>query len=173
MLLYTPVHLEERYLSAFLAVLALLVLIGLAPLIRAEKPVLAVLALGFTLGLVHNQFGGWQDMAHGLTHQDNVKWKIGQAVRAANLPRGAQVGMISWGANLDTDWANIGEVEITSEIQSGADEAAFVAAPQQRKQAILAEFRRSGATAVLTRDQVVGDLPGWQQLGSAPIWIYR
>ena len=172
-LLYTPVHIEERYLSAFFAVLALLLLVGIAPFVHAEKPVLAILALGFALGLVHNQIGGWKDMAHGLTHKDNVKWKIGQAVRAANLPRGAEVGMISWGANLDTDWANIGEVQITSEIQSGPDEAAFVDSTPERKQAILAEFRRSGATAVLTRDKVVGELPGWQQLGSAPVWIYR
>ncbi len=171
-LLYTPVHLEDRYLSAFLGVLALLVLMGIAPHIPREKGALALLALGFTLGLVHNQRGGWPDMLHGITHQDNVKWKIGQAVRGAGLPRGAEIGMISWGANLDTDWANIGEVEVTSEIQDGTDEAAFVAASPVRKQAVLAEFRRAGAVAVMSRDRVVGAVPGWQQLGSAPIWIY-
>ncbi len=172
-LLYTPVHLEERYLSAFFAVLALLLLIGLAPLVRAEKPVLAILALGFALGLVHNQIGGWKDMLHGISHKDNPKWKIGQAVRAAGLPRGAEIGMISWGANLDTDWANIAEVQVISEIQDGRDEAAFVAMPEARRQAVLAEFRRSGAVAVLSGEKIVGDLPGWQRLGSAPVWIYR
>ncbi len=175
-LLYTPVHLEDRYLSAFLGVLALLLLLAASPGVetsRIEKPALALIALGFAIGLVHNQRGGWSDMLHGITHKDNPKWKMGQAVRAAGLPRGAQVGVVGWGANLDTDWANIGEVQLTSEIQSGPDEAAFVAAPPARMQALLAEFHSSGAQALLSRDKVVGELPGWQQLGAAPIWMYR
>lgn len=172
-LLYTPVHLEDRYLSAFLGVLALLLLIGIAPLVPREKGAIALLALGFAFGLVHNQRGGWLDMLHGITHRDNRKWKTGLALRGAVLPRGAEIGMIGWGANLDTDWANIGEVQITSEIQDGTDEAAFVAQSPQKKQAVLAEFHRSGATAVLTRDKFIGDLPGWQRLGSVPLWIYR
>ena len=172
-LLYTPVHLEERYLSAFLGVLSLLLLMGIAPLVRVEKPVIAILALGFAIGLVQNQRGGWSDMLHGKTHKDNPKWKLGQAVRNAGLSRGAQIGMISWGPNLDTDWANIGEVQITSEIQDGRDEDAFVAAAPERRQALLAEFQRAGAQALFTRDKGVGQLAGWEQLGTTQMWIHR
>ena len=94
-------------------------------------------------------------------------------MRATGLTRGAEVGIIGSGPNYDTDWANIAEIEVTSEIQNSGDEASFVTATADRRQAVLAEFRRSGAEAVFTRDKIVGDLAGWQQLGGAAIWIYR
>ena len=125
----------------------------------------------FFLGVVKSQHEVWLRAVHHWSPHDNLEWKAGAAVADMGLPRGSEVGMISWTPNLHCDWAYMAGVRITSEIESGADEAAFWALPEAKQQSVLARFHQTGAVAVLTWDQPRGKANGWQQVG--PMWIYR
>ena len=172
--IYLPVHLEGRYLSAFLAVAALGVLgrVGEASEGR-RRAVAALLCLGLAGELGLTQKTVWSRAMHGWSVRDNVEWQAGRAVAEAGIQPGSEVGMISWTANLHCDWAYLAGVRITSEIQSGADEAAFWGLPEVGQREVLERFRAAGAMAVLTWDRPRGAAVGWRQLDGVPMWVYR
>jgi hypothetical protein len=172
--IYLPVHLEGRYLSAFLAVIAVAVLGGVSALPqRTQRVATVILLLGFTAGLVRDQAGIWKRAAHGWSPRANVEWRAAEGIRTLGLPTGADVGVIAWTANLHCDWAYMSGLQITSEIASPQDEAAFWQLSFERQAAVLAEFHRSGAQAVFTWDKPQQLPAGWQQVPGAPMWFHR
>ena len=173
--IYLPVHLEGRYLAAFLAVIAVAALAGLEPL-RAGgrgRVMMAVLLLGFGAGLVKDQGGIWVRALGGWTPRRNVEWRAADGVRGLGLAAGSEVGVIAWTANLHCDWAYMSGLQITSEIASAADEKAFWGLPVEGQQRVLDEFRGAGARAVFTWDRPEVLPAGWVQVSGAPMWVYR
>ena len=172
--LYLPVHLEGRYLSAFLAALAVSGLVCFEPRRASTRGALPVL---FTLlsatAFVHQQGPVYDRILHHWSPRDNPEWRTADAVLAGGPPRGSQIGMISWTPNLHADWAYMAGLQITSEIAAGSDEAAFWALSAQGQAEVLDRFQRSGAVAVLTQDPPRNQNSSWQQLANAPIWIHR
>ena len=171
--LYLPVHLEGRYLSAFLAVLAVTLLVGLQATTRFRTILLSLFFVAAAAGIVRSQAPIWSRALHHWSPHNNIEWRTAEAVQAAGIPRGTQVGMISWTPNVHADWAFMSGVRITAEIATGPDEAAFWAATPARQATIFAEFQQSGAIAVLTQDPPRNQNSQWQQLPGAPIWIHR
>lgn len=171
--IYLPVHLEDRYIGASLAVLAMTMVAGSSSARREHRVVLGLICTVFFAGLTMNQHESWANALRGKSHRDNAKWKLGKALRGAGLGYGAQVGVVSSGPNYDCDWAYLGQVEIVAEIASGKDESAFVNLSETQRKLVVARFSAGDATALLTRDEEVGRLPGWVQLGDLPLWIYR
>ena len=172
-LVYLPVHLEGRYLSAFFAVLAVLLLMNFEARGRYRAGLLGVLFVAGSLGIVRSQAPVWSRVLRGWSPHDNVEWRTAEAVQAAGPARGSEVGMISWTPNLHADWAYMCGVRITSEIASGPDEAAFWASTPARQAVVLDEFRRAGATAVMTQDPPRDGNSQWVQVASAPMWVHR
>ena len=171
--LYLPVHLEGRYLSAFLAVLATLVLTALDSQPRRRAALLTFFFVAATAGLIHSQAPIWSRALHHWSPRNNPEWRNADAVLAAGPPRGSQIGMISWTPNLHADWAFLSGLRITAEIATGPDEAAFWSASPIRQAAILEQFHHAGTTAVLTQDPPRNQNSTWQQLPNAPLWIHR
>ncbi len=167
---YLPVHVEARYVAPFLAVLAVALLAGIR---EPRRWMAGLLVVAFTAGLVRAEAAGWRRAAGGWSHRDHVKWRMGKALAAEGLPAGSQIGVVWWAPNLDSDWANIARVEITSEIATPGDEAAFWARSAEGQRAVLEEFRQAGAVAVVSRDAPQGNAGGWRRLGDLPMWIYR
>ena len=170
--LYLPVHLEGRYLSAFFAVIALVLLVAVEAAPKHRTALLSFLLVAAGACIVHNQAPVWVRAAHHWSPRDNPEWRAAQAVQAAGLPRGTPIGMISWTPNLHADWAYMTGLRITSEIASGPDEAAFWALTPAEQATILEEFHHAGATAVLTQDPPRNQNSDWQQLPRANLWLH-
>ena len=177
LVIYLPVHLEGRYIAAFLAVLLLMKLEAFSPVLERSplqrKVVLALIAVGFTAGLVKDQHEVWSRAVHRWKYQDNLEWREGAALRAVGFAPGSEIGVISWTPNVQCDWAYLADVRITSEIESPQDERMFWELAPLDQNAVMLRFRQAGAVAVVTRDRLKDGMPGWEQVGSLPMWVYR
>lgn len=175
--IYLPVHLEGRYLAAFLAVILLMKLDGfsrvLAASARLRMAVVALIVVGFSVGLVKDQHEVWSRAVHRWKYQDNVEWREGLALRAERFAPGSEIGVISWTPNVQCDWAYLADLRITSEIAAAKDERQFWELDPLDQNAVMLRFRQAGAVAVVTRDRPKEGVPGWDQVGSLPMWVYR
>ena len=174
---YLPVHLEGRYLAAFVAVLMVLALERATrnQVLSAVRTALIVAALGVScaIGLVKYQRSAWTRALHHWSYHQIPEWRDGEALRSAGFTPGDAIGVISWAPNVQCDWAYLAGLRITSEIASPADERAFWALRPLDQNAVLLNFRQAGAVAVLTRDMPAAGATGWQQVGVTDFWIYR
>jgi len=175
--IYLPVHLEGRYLAGFLAVLFLSLLFGafeLPPSSNRLRAAALFLLFGFTGSLIRYQLPVWRNLAHQKSPYTNLEWRRGQALLNQHLPAHSQIGVINWTPNLQSDWAYIAHVQITSEIASPQDMDLFWQSSPGRQQSTLAAFRRAGTVAVIAinKPSFEGD-PAWQPLPNTDLWIYR
>lgn len=175
--IYLPVHLEGRYLAAFLAVLLVLKLDTYRPVLEGSRVMriaaAGLLLAGFLGGLVKDQREVWSRAIHHWRYQDNLEWREGEALARAGFTPWSEIGVISWTPNLQCDWAYLAGVRITSEIASPTDEKTFWDLDPLDQNVVMLRFRQSGAVAVVTRDRPKDGVPGWDQIGDVPIWVYR
>ncbi len=175
--IYLPVHLEGRYLAAFLAVLLVQKLDAFGPVLARSVPlrtaVAALILVGFVAGLVKDQHEVWSRAVHHWKYQDNLEWREGQALQAQRFAPESEIGVISWTPNVQCDWAYLADLRITSEIETPQDEKLFWELDPLDQNAVMLRFRQAGAVAVVTRDRPKDGTPGWDQVGSLPIWVYR
>jgi hypothetical protein len=171
--IYLPVHLEGRYLSAFLALLAVVGLAAMDWSGRQGRLIGVLLLVGFAVGLVKDQREIWARVAHGWTPRTNAEWRAGVGVRRLGLPDGSEVGMVEWTPNLHCDWAYMAHMRITSEIATPEDENSFWHASQQRQADVLAEFQHAGARAVFSWDRPPDGAEGWESVEGSAMWVHR
>jgi hypothetical protein len=133
-----------------------------------------LILLGLTASLIQYQLPVWRNLAHDKSPTNNLEWLRGEALLAQHLPSNSQVGVISWTPNLQSDWAYIAHVQITSEIASPQDMDLFWRLSPGQQQSTLATFRHVGAVAVIAinKPSSVTD-PAWQHLVNTDLWIYR
>jgi hypothetical protein len=176
-LIYLPVHLEGRYLAAFLAVLLIFKLDAFSSVLarsaNLRMAVSALILVGFVAGLVKDQHEVWSRALHHWKYQDNLEWREGQVLKAAGFAPESEIGVISWTPNVQCDWAYLADLRITSEIETPQDEKTFWNLDPWDQNAVMLRFRQAGAVAVVTRDRPKEGTPGWDQLGSLPMWVYR
>jgi hypothetical protein len=175
--IYLPVHLEGRYLAGFLAVLLVTLLFAafeLPPSHTRLRAAALLMLLGFTGSIVYYQLPIWRNLTRSKSPTTNIEWLRGQALLAQHLPANSQVGVIHWTPNLQSDWAYIAHVQITSEIASPRDMDLFWQSSPDQQQATLETFRRAGAVAVIAinKPPFAGD-PAWHALPNTDLWIYR
>jgi len=175
--IYLPVHLEGRYLAGFLAVLLLTLLFAafeLPPSPNRLRAAGLLLLLGFTGSLIGYQLPVWRNLAHHKSPSNNIEWLRGQAILAQHLPSNTQIGVIHWTPNLQSDWAYIAHMQITSEIASPQDMDLFWQSSPAQQQATLETFRHAGAAAVIAINKPLSaGGPFWQHLPNTDLWIYR
>jgi len=175
--IYLPVHLEGRYLAGFLAVFLLSLLVAaleLPPTPNHLRAAALLLLFGFTGSLIAYQLPAWRNVAQAKYPYNNLEWQRGHAMLAQHLPANSQIGVINWTPNLQSDWAYIAHLQITSEIASGPDMDVFWQSSFVQQQSTLDTFRRAGALAVIAinKPSTSGD-PAWQHLPNTDLWIYR
>jgi hypothetical protein len=173
--IYLPVHLEGRYLAAFLCVLVVLKLDNLVHGLTGSWAQISgvVLLVGFSLGLVKDQSGVWARALHRWSYHEVLEWREARQLEAEEFVPGSEVGVIGWGPNVQCDWAYLAGLRIVSEIESPDDEKAFWALGPLDRNAVMLRFRQSGATEVITRDKPPEDAAGWSEVGELPMWVYR
>ena len=175
--IYLPVHLEGRYLAGFLAVILLIKLDAFSPVLARSAwlsmAVVALIVVGFLTGLVNDQHEVWSRALHHWKYQQNLEWREGQALKAEGFAPQSEIGVISWTPNVQCDWAYLADLRITSEIESPQEERLFWDLDPLDQNAVMLRFRQAGAVAVVTRDRPKEGTPGWDQVGSLPMWVYR
>ena len=98
-----------------------------------------------------------------------VAWEAAQALRAAGIPAGTNVGYI--GAGLVTQWPHLAGVRIIAEMPDPGWSRLIALDPASR-QSVLQKFADAGATAVITgHAEVAHSDSGWQPLGNTGLFV--
>ena len=167
MSMYALVHMEERYVGAFLLLVCLGFLAGVAFRRKARAVALGIsfAMLGGVLLLL--AFEARHDYRH--PHDRNQ-----EAVVAATLPQfgvqpGDPVARIS--SSPDLGWARAARVTIVSEVDWESGARNFWTDSPQVQQQVLAALAHSGAKAVIGRLMGRAAPPGWQRLGDSDYWV--
>ncbi len=198
--LYILVHLEDRYIASFLAVLGLLPFVSLCASERKiaghiRLLILAVLVSATALSFVTADRIAFVRALHHQSYMQDPEWRQAAYLRQTGLKPGDKVGAIG-GPNAECTWAYIDGLRIVAELGGAPYDAhpvgphshwwtngtgsidpipqEFWASPPERQAKILNLFKQSGAVAVLApakSPQV--NVPGWQPIPDSATWIYR
>jgi hypothetical protein len=116
---YLPVHLEGRYLAALLALLAWVLLLGVAAAFdgfdrRRQSAIVCLLGISLMAELaMPQQRKILSRIAHHWSYQRNDVWQRAMAIRNSGLlPPGTRVGVMTGGPSIPCDWAYIAELQI-------------------------------------------------------------
>ena len=191
-LLYVQVHLEDRYLGSFLAILCLLPFVVTARLLpkvpaKMQMLVLAVLIVGAALNFLIVDRDVIAHIRNHYTYEQNPQWKLGLAMERAGMRPGDEIAVVG-GPNASCTWAYIAHLRIVAElggepfdqrhpVPAGTEGpiAAFWHSPPQLQQQIVSVFRQTGARAAIASEkpEEISPPAGWQQLPGTNTWIYR
>jgi hypothetical protein len=198
---YFLVHVEARYLSAFLMVIALL---SWAPLLESTLPfrrqfitALVIIYSAGVLGeLVLTDGASFQGALHHADFHDDEHWRIANALTAAGLRPGDPVAVIR-----DTyptsrvSWAYVSRLRIVAEfggvpyriepqdrtrldrndeaLWPDYSEMFWTQLTSQQREQVMKAFSQSGARAVVSLS-MPKVLPGsgWVPLKGTPAWLY-
>jgi len=182
--LYIQVHLEGRYLPAFLLVLSA-VPIGLFLLRTDGWPayvgplVLTVLTAGSVASLFTVDRATIAAARHQVQYDQSSQWQLARFLEAHGLRAGDEVAVIGGPANHCT-WAHIDHLRIVAELEAdlyaplntGPD--MYWNAPPATQRHILDIFRQTGAKVVIERVTQPGELntPGWIAVPGTDNMIY-
>ncbi|MEX3951277.1 hypothetical protein AB4Y40_26420 [Paraburkholderia sp. EG287B] len=198
---YFLVHVEDRYLSAFVMIMALL---SLAPLVEATLPSRRVLAIALAViysagALGELVFADASTLKTAFRHtdfHDDPQWRIATALTASGLRPGDQVAVIRDSIHaVKVTWAYVSRLRIIDEFGGlpyriePTDRTRFdpvdanpfpdygeifwtQLTPQQRDQ-VMKAFSQSGARAVVSLSMPKSRPdPGWVPLKGTSAWIY-
>jgi hypothetical protein len=190
--LYVQVHLEDRYLGSFLAILCLAPFVSAAMLRRmpsrkTQSLVLLVMALGATVNYAFVDRDVFAHMLHHYTYVQNPQWKLGLALQRAGFKPGDEIGKIG-GPNASCTWAYMDHLRIAAELggepynprhfipgESEKVVSDFWHSSPALQGKILALFHQAGVVAVLAPDKPpnVAAPPGWHEIENTGTWDYR
>jgi hypothetical protein len=174
--LYLQVHLEPRYLPAFLLALAAAPLAVF--LLRSERwpsyvatAVLAVLVAGAGATLLKLDHSTMKAARHHIRYSDSSQWVLARYLQQHGLNPGDQVAVIAGPSNHCT-WAHVDHLRIVAELEAdiyapdGTGEHMFWDATPQAQQEMLDVFAQAGAKEVIARVVEPKEMatPGWTSL---------
>lgn len=198
---YFLVHVEERYLSAFIMIVALL---SCAPLLDVTLPARRLLTTALVLiygagalgELAATDAASFKGAVHHADFHDDPRWEIANALTAAGLRPGDPVAVIrdTYPA-VRVSWAYVSRLRIVAEFGAlpyriepqdrtrfdRQDETPWPdysemfwtkLTPQQRDQ-VMKAFAQTGARAVVSLSMPkIQPGPGWVPLKGTPAWLY-
>lgn len=190
--LYLQVHLEDRYLGSFFAILCMMPFVSAAmlrnaPSLKLQRRVLAVMALGAILNFALVDRDVFSHLRRHSTYVTNPQWKLGVALIHSGLQPGDGVAGVG-GPNASCTWAYIAHLRIVAELgggpydqrhptAEGSDHTVenFWRAQPEAQQKILSLFHQAGAAAVVAsrKPADVAAPPGWQHVADTESWFYR
>jgi hypothetical protein len=191
-LLYVQVHLEDRYLGSFFAILCLLPFVTLAmvramPSRKAQAWILAMMGAGSILNYAVVDRDVLAHIRSHYTYAENSQWKLGLALEHEGLKPGDAVGVVG-GPNAACTWAYVAHLHIVAELggepydqhhalpESAESVAAkFWNSSPALQQQVVSLFQQAGATAVVAaaKPAEIEAPHGWKQLPGTDEWIYR
>jgi hypothetical protein len=169
-LMYGLVHAETRFVAGAGLVLVFWVL----SLVRVAatmppKSILEAKLIIFLAPAIAIAWSATTDLRRLAHPEPFVAWEAAEALHAAGLPIGANVGYI--GTGLEAYWAHLGQLRIIAEIPDPGWNR-FAALDSEAKQVVLQTFARTGALAIVTRHaELARGHPGWQRLASTDLFV--
>ncbi len=170
---YSIVLVEPRYVAPFLL---LLWVVGFASFLGLKSGLPRRFAKALVLAIllvtgVRLAKSSTSDLLSILAGQENVNWKVAEALRGMELQPSNRVALLSSSAG--AHWARLAGVKIVAEVPLG-DENIFWRADPLEMQRVLQVFASTGAKLVVTKDPpVCAALDGWIPLGSTGFYAYR
>jgi hypothetical protein len=189
-LLYVQVHLEDRYLGSFFAILCLLPFIAILktmPSHKVQRLILAVMGIGAVLNYAVIDRDVFAHLRSHYTYTQNPQWRLGLALEREGLKPGDGIGVVG-GPNASCTWAYVAHLRIVAElggepydqrhpIAENAEEnaARFWHYSPELRQKILDVFQQTGAVAVIVSAKPAEIITpqGWQQVTGTETWIYH
>jgi hypothetical protein len=171
--LYLQVHLEPRYLPAFLLVISAAPL-ALFLLRSGDSPgylpplVVAIIVVGAGATLLKMDRSTFTAARHHVRYSDGAQWVLGRYLEQHRLHPGDQVAVIAGPSNHCT-WAHVDHLHIVAELEADiyappdTGENMFWDATPAAQQHMLDLFAQAGAKEVIARITRPGELatPGW------------
>lgn len=177
--LYMLIHVEARYLCAFLSVLILLAMAAIRiDVTRAEKLLALLFVIAAALSFSQRLAGAAELLITTRGHVHNCRWNVAEELERAGIGPGTPVASI--GEAWRSDWAFLGRLRVVCEIAASNHEGAtpdinrFWLGSQERKLAVLRAFRCAGARLVVSnRVPVNANTAGWIQVSRCSNYYYR
>jgi hypothetical protein len=180
MSMYGLVHVEARYIGAYVVVLWLALFSGLYPLVDERKGelmygVIRALKTVFLVAIAFSIVPAAYTTARGLiTGKDasaNVHWQIADELMRMGLEPGDKIAIIGYGQGASV-WARLARAQIIAETLRG-DVNTFWATDETVKSQVIDTFARTGARIIVAEKGVCGPPPpGWQKMESAGYYVY-
>jgi hypothetical protein len=197
---YIWVHLEDRYIASFLAVLGLLPFVSLCASqkkipSKVRLLILSSLVFATALSFVTADRVAFVRALHHDSYAQDAEWRQAAYLRQIGLKPGDKVGGIG-GPNAECTWAYVDGLRIVAELggapydahaaglhshwwnngSGSPDRSAqeFWASSPKRQAKILDLFKQAGAVAILAPEKSPHvNEPGWQPIPDSAEWVYR
>jgi hypothetical protein len=198
---YFLVHVEDRYLSAFIMIIALL---PWAPLIdvtlHSRRLLTSALVIIYSAGalgeVVVTDAASFEGAFTHADFHDDRQWRIANALTASGLQPGDPVAVIrDTEPTVRVNWAYVSRLRIVAEfgglpyriepqdrtrfdpkdetIYPDYSEMFWTQLTPQRREQVMKAFSQSGARAVVSLSMPnVLPGPGWVPLNGTPAWLY-
>ncbi|BEU21811.1 hypothetical protein [Paraburkholderia sp. 22B1P] len=198
---YMLVHVEERYLSPFIMVIALLTWAPLLDMtLHSRRLLTTALVIIYSAGafgeLVVTNSASFKPVFRQADFHDDPQWRIANALTASGLRPGDPVAVIrDTGPTVRVSWAYVSRLRIVAEfgglpyriepqdrtrfdhddepLHPDYSEVFWTQLTPQRREEVMKAFSQSGARAVvsLAMPKILPD-PGWVPLKGTPAWLY-
>lgn len=177
--LYLQVHLEGRYIAAFIAILSLIPFLIVEA--RSRAAVLLLLVVGTAADLTLQLRPTVVRVTHRVEMQRGGQWEVARYLSQSGLKPGDRVASVSTGNDIRCTWAYAAGLHIVSSIGNDIysqpirqrDFDLFWTDPAIQKE-VLRLFREQGTVAVVVPSSATPPLsPNWQQIPQTQAWWLR
>ena len=169
--LYMLVHLETRFVGAFVVLIWLSAFLALRLPAEKDSQRIAGLSMVALVGVMLLSFGS--DTAKKIVNgcPDSAASDLEMA-RQVMIPPGTPIAVV--GSGNFSYWAHFAQLRIVADIMQ-PDELDFWRLTEEKRQGVYAIFRKTGARWIIAQPPVVlANLldAGWQQVGTTPYYRY-
>ncbi|PYX88641.1 MAG: hypothetical protein DMG68_07935 [Acidobacteria bacterium] len=169
-LMYVPIHVESRYVGAFMVLFWLGLIVSLRHSNKHPKMFAAiVLAISLSLLMAAAQTA-YAPRHYRWNTRKNVDAEVAEALVKMGTHPGDPVARISPGGYLG--WARAAGVTIIAEVDLEVGAESFWKSDPATQARVLQALRQAGANSVVAHvwDDVTA--PGWYRVGETHFWIY-
>ena len=181
--LYLPVHVEPRYVAAFILPLWLVLFGALrlpvearsGKLVRCIVVTVAVVIIFAQIGRSISLFRTARTDLVAIREAEFLHLQVAEDLNSRGIKSGDPVGMLNFNSTWlpVVHWARLAHVRIIAELPN-TDSDTFAAADDSHRREVIETFARTGAKAVVAMD--VPDkvmLPGWERVGRTDYYVLK
>ena len=169
-LMYTTIHVEARYLGAFLVLFWL----GLAVSLRAwnkHSKIFAAIVFAIAASLLIPAARAAYAPRHLLWNaRQNINNQVAEALAKLGVHPGDPVARISTGGFLG--WARAARVTIVAEVDLDNGASEFWKSDPATQARVLEALRETGVKSIVGHSWDDVTAPGWHRVGKSHYWIY-
>ena len=166
--MYSIVHVEPRYIGAFVVIISLVLISGSQHYNTAFSKGMAILMLAMCLIVIFPESSRViLDTARGREKRTHISWGIVNELQKLGLRQGDRVASVNFSEMDIARWARLARVSIAAEVPSmpGYREGFWDASPEVRRK-IIDMFEKTGAVLIISNEKPKGsDTDGWKELG--------